>query len=554
MGFVSGRTHEREGSPVRQYVWLARSRPIRRLLLAWFLSYAGDLAAFTAASVYVYRIGGAAYVGLLGLLKALPGALLVPLIASWSDRVRRERLLAVSVALRALLLGAAAAVMTGGANAILVLVLVGLEAGLASVFRQVQAALLPWLARTPDELTHANTAVGVMQSAAMLGGPAVAAWLLAVSTAQAAMLAACGFTAVAAVVLAGVRPLSVQRPVKAARWLKQLRLDMAAGFEAGVRRRGVLPLVIPAAAQTFARGALSVLTVTIALNLFGLGSAGVGWLTAALGVGGVLAGPAAAVLVRGQRVARCFAAGVAGWGVPMILLAFTHARYWPYLMFGLIGAANVFDDAGVYSALQQVIPCRLIGRALGIRRAVLLLSMGLGSVVAPLMIDALGARGALIATGLLLVVIVALSVPSLTAIDHRISEPGPDLALLRQVSFFGPLPFAIVEHLASELQSATYEPGQVIIQDGEPGDLFYMIADGRARVIKDDKELRQMGTGESFGEIALLRQIPRTATVIAMSRLQARALTREEFLAAVTGNAASAEGADEVASTRLRAG
>jgi hypothetical protein len=368
------------------------------------------------------------------------------------------------------------------------------------------------------------------------------------------MLAAFGFTAVATVVLAGVRPHSSQHPVEAVRWLKQLRLDMAAGFEAGIRRRGVLPLVIPAAAQTFARGVLIVLTVTIALTLFGLGSAGVGWLTAMLGVGGVLAAPVAAMLVRGHRAARCFAAGVAGWGVPMILLAFTHARYWPYLMFGLIGAANVFDDAGVYSALQQVIPCRQIGRALGMRRAVLLLSMGLGSVVAPLMIDSLGARGALITTGLLLIAIVAFSVPSLTAIDHRISEPGPDLALLRQVSFFGPLPFAIVEHLASELQSATYDPGHVIIQDGQPGELFYMIADGRARVCKDGKELRQMGTGESFGEIALLRQIPRTATVIAMSRLQARTLSREEFLAAVTGNAASAEGADEVASTRLQAG
>ena len=539
---------------MRQYVWLARSRPIRLLLLAWFLAYAGDLAAFTAASVYVYAVGGAAYVGLLGLLKALPGALLVPLVGSWSDRVRRERLLMVSVALRALLLGAAAAVMTGGAQAILVLVLVGVEAGLASVFRQVQAALLPWLARTPDELTHANTAVSVMQSAAMLVGPAVAAGLLVVSTPQAAMLAACGFTAIAAVVLVGVRPLSSKAPARGAGLVKQLKLDMAAGFEAGVRRRGVLPLVIPAAAQTFARGVLGVLTVTIALSVFDLGSAGVGWLAAALGVGGVLAGPIAAVLVRGHRVARCFAAGVAGWGVPMILLAFTHARYWPYLMFGLIGVANVFDDAGVYSALQQVIPSRLIGRALAMRRAVLLLSMGLGSIVAPLLIDAWGARGALITTGLLLVAIVALSVPSLTIIDHRISEPGPDLALLRQVSFFAPLPFALVEHLASELRSATYEPGDVIIQDGQPGERFYMIAAGRARVCKDGKELRQMGTGESFGEIALLRQVPRTATVIAVTSLQARTLTREEFLAAVTGNAASAEGADEVVSARLEAG
>ena len=539
---------------MRQFVWPVRGRPIRLLLLAWFLSYAGDLAAFTAASVYVYHVGGAAYVGLLGLLKALPGALLVPLVASWSDRMRRERLLAASVAVRALLLAAAAAVMTGGSEAILVLVLVGLEAGLASVFRQVQAALLPWLARTPEELTRANTSVGVMQSAAMLGGPALAAGLLVVSTPQTAMLAACGLTAVAAAVLVGVRPLSSQLRAPTARPLKRLRRDMAIGFEAGVRRKGVLPLVIPAAAQTFARGVLSVLTVTIAINMFGLGSAGVGWLTAVLGAGGVLAGPVAAVLVRGKRVARCFAAGVAGWGLPMILLAFAQAPYWPYLMFGLIGAANVFDDAGVYSALQQVIPSRLIGRALGMRRAVLLLSMGLGSVVAPLLINAGGPRGALITTGLIVVVVVALSVPSLTAIDHRIAEPGPDLALLRQVSFFGPLPFAIVEHLASELQSATYESGDVIIQDGQPGERFYMITDGRVRVCKDGKELRQMGTGESFGEIALLRQVPRTATVIAMSRLQARTLTREEFLGAVTGNAASAEGADEVISARLQAG
>src|SRR5262249_22019939 len=112
-----------------------------------------------------------------------------------------------------------------------------------------------------------------------------------------------------------------------------------------------------------------------------------------------------------------------GLGAADDLARLTHARYWPYLMFGLIGVANVFDDAGVYSALQQVIPSRLIGRALAMRRAVLLLSMGLGSIAAPLLIDVWGARGALIATGLLLVVIVALSVPSLTAIDHRISAP-----------------------------------------------------------------------------------------------------------------------------------
>jgi hypothetical protein len=257
------------------------------------------------------------------------------------------------------------------------------------------------------------------------------------------------------------------------------------------------------------------------------------------------------MLVRGKRVARSFAAGVAGWGAPMILLGFAHGPYWPYLMFGVIGVANLFDDVGVYSSLQQVIPPRLMGRALGVRRGVLLLSMGLGSAVTPLLIHAWGARGTLVATGTLLVVVAALFLPRLRAIDGRISAPGPGLALLRQVSFFHPLPFAIVEHLGSELQSATYEPGDVIIQEGEPGERFYMIAEGQTRAVKDGKQLREMSAGDSFGEIALLRRIPRTATVTAVSRVEARFLAREEFLAAVTGNPESVESAEEVVSSRL---
>ena len=536
---------------MRHYIWLARNRPIRLLLAAWGVSYAGDLAAFTAASVYAYHAGGAGLVGLLGLAKALPGALLVPLVTSWSDRVRRERLLVATVIPRALLLAAAVAVMAGGGQAVLVVVLVALEGGLASVVRQVQAALLPWLARTPDELTSANTAASVMQSAALFGGPAIAAGLLAIGTPQDAMLAACALVAIGAGLLAGVRPVRSEMVVRAAGPLNQLKHDIVEGFKAGVWHRGAVSLVVPAAVQTFARGVLNVLVVVIALNMFGLGSAGVGWLTAVLGLGGVLAGPLAAILVRGRRVSRCFAAGVAGWGVPMILLALGHAPVWPYLMFGAIGVANVFDDVGVYSALQQVIPTPSMGRALGVRRAILLLSMGLGSAVAPLLIHAWGARSTLIATGTLLVVTAATFLPSLAAIDSKISVPGPGFALLRNVPFFSPLPYAITERLASELQSAAYEPGDVVIRQGEPGERFYVIAEGQVRISKNGRQTAQLGTGDSFGEIALLRRIPRTATVTAISRLETRILDRELFLAAVTGNPESMMNADEVVSARL---
>lgn len=539
---------------MRQYIWLARSRPIRLLLLACFTCYAGDLAAYTVGSVYAYHAGGAGLVAVLGLLKALLGAVLVPPLASWADRVRRERLLLASVASRALLLAGAAAAMSGGGQALLVVVLVGLQGGLGSVFRQVQAALLPWLARTPDELTSANTAASILQSAAMLGGPALAAGLLVIGTARSAMLAALGLVAVGAVLLVGVRPASSQEPVKTVGRMQQLKRELAVGLEAGVRGRSAVALVVPAAAQTFARGVLNVLTVVIALDLFSLGSSGVGWLGAVLGLGGILGAPLAVMFVRGRRVARCFAGGVAVWGVPLILLAFAHAQYWPYLAFGVIGVANIFDDAGAYSALHQVIPPGLMGRALGVRRGVLLLSMALGSAVTPLLIHVWGARGTLVATGALLVAVAAAFVPALTAIDRKIAAPGPDLELLRRVPFLRPLPFAIIEHLATELQSATYEPGKVIIREGESGNRFYILVEGQVRASKDGQELNEVVAPGSFGEIALLRRIPRVVTITATSRLQTRVLAREEFLAAVTGNPESVESADEVVSGWLGSG
>jgi MFS family permease len=562
MAMTGLRDHAGDGArPARGRGWLVVRRcrppgchgPIRLLLAAWAVCYAGDLAAFTAASVYAYHAGGAGLVGVLGLAKGVPAGLLVPLVTSWSDRVRRERLLIASVTGRALLLAAAAAAMTGGGHAVVVVVLVALQGGLASVYRQVQAALLPWLARTPDELTGANTTASVLQSAATVGGPALAAGLVAVGLPQAAMLAACGLTAAGAALLTGVRPRSSPDPARAAGRLRQLGADIAAGWQAGAWRPGARALFVPAAIQTFARGVLTVLTVVIAVDLFSLGPAGIGWLTAVLGAGGLLAGPLAATLVRGRKVARCFGAGVAGWGLPLILLALAYGRYWPYLMFAVIGVANVFDDAGVYSALQQLIPPRLTGRALGTRRGALLISMGLGSAAAPLLILACGARGTLIVTGALLITAAAWSLPRLTAIDRTISAPGPGYALLRQVPFFGPLPIAIAEHLATELKTATYQPGDVIIREGEPGDRFYLIESGQARATAGGRHLAELGPAGWFGEIALLRPVPRTATIIATTPLHAKVLAREEFLAAVTGNPDSAQHADELISARLRA-
>jgi hypothetical protein len=433
-------------------------------------------------------------------------------------------------------------------------VLVGLQSALATAFRQVQVALMPWLAHTPDELTSANAVASVLVAAAWVVGPAIAAGLIATSTAQVALVASWGLIAVAALLLLGVRPVAFHAPMRETWGLKQLRRDLIAGFNAGIRQRDALAIFVPAAAQQFGTGVINVLTVVIAVDLYRLGSAGTGWLTAVLGAAGVLVAPLAVKVVRGQRMARSFIGGVAGWGAPMVVLAFVHARYWPFVMFGLIGVANVFEDAGEYSSVHLVVPARLMGSALGVRKGALLLVTGVGAAVTPLLIDAWGARGTLLATGLLLVVLAVASLPRLRAIDGRTAAPGPDLALLRRVSFFRPLPLAVVEHLARELQTVSFEPGDVILREGETGDLFYLVVAGQARASKDSVQLSEMGAGDSFGEIALLRQIPRTATVTAVSRVETRTLARAEFLAAVSGSPESVDSAEKVVSTRLQAG
>ena len=538
---------------MRQYMWLARSRPILLLLLAWGISYAGDMAAYTVASVYLYRAGGAGYVGLLGVEWALSAAILVPLVSSWSDRVRRERLLTGMLIPRALLLGAAGAAMSGHGQAMLVAVLLALDGGLCSVFRPVQAALLPWLARTPDELTSANTAASVMQAAAVLVGPAIAA-LLSVGTAQSATFVTCGLVAAAAVLLAGVRPLAAQVPTRAARILKQLRLDVAAGLTACIRQLGAPALVVPAAAQTFARGVLNVLTVVIALDLFDLG-------------------PGRRPAGRGARRGRhpwhsaCRRAGPREEGGAL-------------LRRGGRGLGSAYGPARVHARAILAVPAlrRRRGRQ-SRRRCGRLQRPATGDTAPP---DGTCARGApscapaigrpwlrrcttarprlpgpgptLAGVGLLLIAIAIVSVPSLKAVDSRLSAPGPEGRAAAPGVVLRP---AAVCHGRAPGQRAAVcdvrargcdHPGRDL------GESFYLIAAGRARASRGGRQLSEMGAADSFGEIALLREIPRTATVTAISRLNVWILEREEFLAAVTGSPESAESADAVVSARLQVG
>ena len=525
------------------------SRPIRRLVLGSAVCSAAELASFVALSVYTYRIGGAALLGALGAARMATGAVLVPLVTSVADRLRREHLLLATVAPRLLLTAAITALLATGAPPWLVVVLASVGSGLHGVFRPLQAAMLPWLARDPEQLTAANGVIGIAEGSAVLLGPAIAAGVLAVADVATVMAVATALLLLGVGLLLGVHALAGtiphdrehRQPVR--EWLQGL-----AALAADVGARAV---VGPVLAQVFARGVLNVLTVPIAVDLFDLGDSGVGWLGAAMGLGGLLSGPVALTVVRGRRLGWLTGLSVACWGLPLVVLSLVHAPVAAYALFAAVGVANIVEDVSGFTALQRMAPPSVLGRALGAFEFLIMAASALGSAVAPALLSLAGARTTLLLIGLLLVAVSAVAMPWLVRLGARLGVPVGDVRLLRSLPFLDVLPVGIVEHLAAHLEEEEYDAGTTVVRQGDPGDLFFLIADGSATAAVDGHRVRRMGPGDFFGEIALLRDVPRTASVVADEPLRLRSLSRLEFLGAVTGNPDSASTVGAVAAERL---
>ena len=175
------------------------------------------------------------------------------------------------------------------------------------------------------------------------------------------------------------------------------------------------------------------------------------------------------------------------------------------------------------------------------RRASRWRALAIGSVAAPILVEQLGVEAAFILAGLTLPVVAAIAFQRIRAVDRDAALADPrDIELLRGTSIFGPLGPANLERVARNLIPIELGEGDVVIREGEPGDRFYVIERGKMHVTRGRADLATLGAGDFFGEIALLRDVPRTATVVAEEPASLRALDREHFLAAVTGSPAGA--------------
>jgi MFS family permease len=529
---------------------VVQNEQLRRLELAWAVHIVGHWAYIVAVSVYAYGVGGEAAVGLLLLLRFVPAGLIAPFAGLLADRYRRERVLLGVNLVRLVLVGAAAVCVLLDAEAVIVYALAVAAAIATTPFRSAQAALTPSLARSPNELTAANAVASTIESLASFLGPALAGVLLGLSSTGTVFLVTTGFVAVSTVFVLRIDapPSKREREVEAS----TIASEALAGFRTLAREPALRVLVGLFTAQTFVAGAVQVYIVVVAIDLLELGNEGVGYLNSAIGIGALLGGILALSLTGVRRLSPAFMLGVVLWGAPLIALGLWPVAGLALVMLALLGVGNSLVDVAAFTLVQRAVPDEVLARVFGVIQMLWLASVGVGALVAPLLIGGLGLEGALIATGISLPALVLLTARKVARIDSAAAPPDADeLRILASVPIFAPLPGMTLEHLAGRLVPMRLDPGTMIVREGDAGDRFYIVAEGTVEVTEEGRTISELAGSGYFGEIALLRDVPRTATVTAKTPVVLYALDREDFLAAVTSHAPSAQAAEEVVSSRL---
>ncbi len=271
-------------------------------------------------------------------------------------------------------------------------------------------------------------------------------------------------------------------------------------------------------------------------------------MTAAMGVGGLL-GAVGAMTLGGRRLAVPFGVSLIFWGAPIALIGPLPDFAVAVVLLAVVGAANSVEDVALFTLLQRLVPDEILTRVLGLVWSLVAGAVALGSLVAPVVVDAIGPRPAFVVVGSILPLLALVTYRRLAAIDRAVA-PAAELELVERVPMFAPLSMAAKERVAAKLAPLAVHAGEIVIQTGETGDRFYIIGDGE--VLVDAAGVSStLRHPDCFGEIALLRSVPRTATVTALIDTHLFALQRDDFLAVVTGHDSVHAAADAVAAQRL---
>ena len=522
---------------------------LRRLQLAWTAASVGGWVFFIVLAVYAYNEGGAAAVGVAALARMVPAGLAAPLAGVVVDRRSRREVLILITAGRAVLLAGIAAAVAAGAPLAVVLVLSALFTVLQTAHRPAQAALLPGLAETPRQIVASNAVWTAVDSIGFLLGALLAGVLVGAAGTEAGFLVTAGLLAIATWPLARIPrdPVPDYREHEDEEGPLE---ELASGFRTVVGDPSLRLLVGVLSCSTFVEGAVDVLVVLVAIELLDLGDSGVGWLNSAWAFGGIVGGAAAISLLGRGRLAAGLAGGCLLVGVPLLLVAALPEVAMAVAMLVVLGVGYSLIETAGLTLLQRLTSDDVLGRAFAVVESSYWLTTGAGAMAAPAIVGLFGVRGALVAIGLCLPVVVALRWVGLARFEAGAAIPEAAFALLRSVPLFAPLSLGTLENVSRRLDEVEVSAGHAVVREGEPGERFYVIAEGEFEASNSRGTFPLLGEGDVFGEIALLRDIPRTATVTARTDGLLYALDRESFLAAVAGHRFASRSADSMVHER----
>jgi hypothetical protein len=300
-------------------------------------------------------------------------------------------------------------------------------------------------------------------------------------------------------------------------------------------------------------GMADVLAVVLAFEILALGPAVPGALISAIGFGGV-AGAGASILLAGRRrLGPALAGALLVAGVPFALAGLTNQLLWSLLLLAAAGAGKSFLEVAARTLLQRSVNEDVLARVFGLQECLMLLAMAVGALFVPLLVGLAGPRGAFVVAGLMLPLLAASTWRRLKTIDAEAPAPPKSLLLLLRVPMFGHLPVPVVERIANQCVAVEFSAGELVIRQGDHGGHFYVVESGQLEVAVDGQPRPSLGPGDSFGEIALMRDLPRTASITVAADARLWMLDRAAFLAAVTGSRRAEVTAARIADVRLTA-
>jgi MFS family permease len=528
---------------------VVRDPSLRRIEAAFALFSSAEWATWLAMIVFAYGQGGATEAGIVAAVQLLPAVLVAPLAASIGDRRPPGRALFGTYAVQAICcLGGGVALASDLPTVVVYALLIPATVSFTCT-RPLHSTFAPALARSPDMLTATNVVSGWIAAISVFVAPAIAGVLLAVASPAWVFFVMGPAVGVGALLVAPLRNLVAAADDDPAEPDGSL-----SGLHAIAHERSARLLVSLLAAQGLLIGALDVMYVELSHAELHRSGSWAGYLNAAFGAGGVLAIFVTALLVGRPRLGPSLAAAVAAASAALVGVALGPGAGGLMLMLVLVGGALSTFDVAARTLLQRAAPTNLLARIFGIAEGLAAAAIAGGALLGAALVDLGGAALCAIGLAVVLPLVVLLSGRRLLEIDRHADVPVVEIGLLRSMSLFGSLPPPALEVLARALVPHSYTAGAVVIRQGEPGDAFHAIADGEAEVTRDGEHVGTLGRGDGFGELALLLDRPRNATVTAVGRLRTYTLTREQFIPAVTGHPRAAEASSELVRRRIGPG